>query len=144
MRYGIGAARFAGSTFDPTSSYRGAAVFDFFAEQGLTVDFLREVSQHQVGLLADTFTALDLAPAIARLDDSIDLGRRGGFLSIHAPDAGALSAALLERGARTDARSSVLRFGPAPYHADGQLVAAMEALGDVVGQARALGRSQSG
>ena len=133
VRYGKGAARFAGSTFDPTSSYRGAAVFGFFAAQGLTVDVLREVSQHQVGLLADTFRALDLAPGIARLDDSIDLWRRGGFLSIHAPEAGALSAALLERGVRTDVRGSVLRFGPAPYHSDAQLVEAMQALGDVVG-----------
>lgn len=131
LRYGDGAARFAGSTFDPTSAYRGAEVFEFFLDQGLTADFLREVSQHQIGLLADTFEALDLDPRQAGLD-SIALEDRAGFLSIRAPEAGALSAALLERGVRTDSRGSVLRFGPAPYHTDEQLVAAMRALGDVV------------
>lgn len=60
--YGVGPARFAGSTYDPTSHYRGAAVMDFFQEEGLTPDFLREVSEHQVGLLADTFRSLDLDP----------------------------------------------------------------------------------
>ena len=130
--YGRGAARFAGSTYDPTSQYRGAAVRDFFDEQGLTVDFLREVSQHQVGLLADTFLGLDLDPAVARLDSDAPMERRGGFLALHAPDAGALSAALLERGVRSDARGSVLRFGPAPYLSDAQIVRAMETLGEVV------------
>lgn len=129
--YGAGAARFAGSTFDPTSHYRGAAVFDFFAEQGLDVAFLRAVSQHQVGLLAETFRALDLDPAVVRLDDA-PLGNRGGFLALRAADAAALGAGLLERGVRTDWRGPWLRFGPAPYLADAQLVAAMEALGEVV------------
>ena len=46
VRYGAGAARFAGSTYDPTSVYRAASVMDFFSEQGLTPEFLREVSQH--------------------------------------------------------------------------------------------------
>ena len=58
-----GADRFAGATYDPTSHYRAAAVFDFFREQGLTPALLREVSQHQIGLLAAAFDALDLDPA---------------------------------------------------------------------------------
>ena len=32
--YGEGAARWAGATYDPTSHYRAARVFDFFAAQG--------------------------------------------------------------------------------------------------------------
>ena len=40
---------------------------------------------------------------------------------------------LLERGVRTDYRNTVLRFGPAPYLSDAQLVDAMEMLADVVG-----------
>jgi kynureninase len=130
VRYGQGAARFAGSTFDPTSCYRGAAVFDFHAEQGLAAPFLREVSLHQVGLLADRFRALDLDPAVARLDDVAPQGR-GGFLAIRATDAAALGVALLERGVRTDWRGPWLRFGPAPYLSDAQLEAAMDALGEV-------------
>ena len=62
---------------------------------------------------------------------AVPLSARGGFLSIHADDAGALRSALLERGVRTDARGSVLRFGPAPYHTDAQLVDAMRMLGEV-------------
>jgi len=126
------AARFAGSTYDPTSAYRAAEVLDFFAAQGLGPDFLREVSQHQVGLLADTFRALDLDPAVVRLHADVPLERRAGFLALEAPDAGGLYARLLERGVRTDYRDTVLRFGPAPYLSDAQLLDAMEALADVV------------
>ena len=41
--YGEGPARFAGATYDPTSHYRAAAVFDFFEKRGLTPALLREV-----------------------------------------------------------------------------------------------------
>ncbi len=71
VAYGRGGARFAGSTYDPTSHYRGAEVFDFFAEQGLTPTFLRAVSQHQVGLLASGFDALDLPPALIDRDRAL-------------------------------------------------------------------------
>ncbi len=136
--YGRGAGRFAGSTFDPTSQYRGAAVLDFFEEEGLTVEFLREVSQHQVGLLVDTFLGLELDPSLVRLDAEVPLSRRGGFLALHSPQAGALTTALLEHGVRTDARGSVLRIGPAPYLSDAQIVEAMETLGEVVSRGRGL------
>ena len=36
VAYGQGGDRFAGATYDPTSHYRAAAVFDFFREHGLT------------------------------------------------------------------------------------------------------------
>ncbi|HYU00700.1 MAG TPA: hypothetical protein VEK85_10005, partial [Gemmatimonadales bacterium] len=50
--YGFGPDRFAGATYDPTSHYRGAAVFEFFEQHDLTPTLLREVSQHQIRLLA--------------------------------------------------------------------------------------------
>jgi len=132
VRYGAGEARFAGSTYDPTSAYRGAEVMDFFAGEGLTPDFLRRVSQHQVGLLTDTFRALDLDPAIVKLHAEVPLPQRGGFLALEAPDAGGLYARLLERGVRTDYRDTVLRFGPAPYLSDAQIVESMARLAEVV------------
>ena len=132
VRYGKGFARFAGSTFDPTSHYRGAAVLDFFEEQGLAPELLREVSQHQIGLLVDTFEALDLDPAVVRVADEVELEQRGGFLALRAVDADALSGGLRERGVSTDFRGDVLRFGPAPYLSDAQIVEAVEALGEVV------------
>ena len=45
MAYGQGGDRFAGATYDPTSHYRAAAVFDFFRARGLTPPLLREVSR---------------------------------------------------------------------------------------------------
>lgn len=132
VRYATGAARFAGATFDPTSAYRGAAVLDFFAAQGLTPAFLREVSRHQVGLLIDTFRELDLDPRVVRLLGEVPADRRGGFLALAAPEAGRFCAALKERGVMTDSRGATLRFGPAPYLCDDQLTAAMRALADVV------------
>jgi selenocysteine lyase/cysteine desulfurase len=129
--YGRGSARFAGSTFDPTSHYRGAAVMDFFREHGLTPDFLRTVSEHQVGLLAATFLRLNLDSRVVHLDETVGMEDRGGFLSLHAPQAGRLCAVLKERGVQTDARGEILRFGPAPYLSDEQIVEAMQVLGDV-------------
>lgn len=130
--YGGGSLRFAGATFDPTSHYRGAAVMDFFEAQDLTPDFLRAVSRHQVGLLASTFRSLSLDARVASLDQTVPMEDRAGFLALEAPDAATLSRDLLARGVRTDVRGRYLRFGPAPYLSDAQLVGAMEALGDVI------------
>lgn len=132
VAYGRDGDRFAGATYDPTSHYRAAAVFDFFGEQGLTPALLRAVSQAQVGALASAFDALDLDPALVTRDRGIPLTEIGGFLALRSPHAVALSRALRERGVMTDARGDALRFGPAPYLADAQLLDAMAALGEVV------------
>ena len=129
--YGTGADRFAGSTYDPTSHYRAAEVFDFFEQQGLDPAFLREVSQHQVGRLAERFDALDCDPAVVTRDRTVPLGQIGGFLALRAPRAAELSAALRARGVLTDARGDALRFGPAPYLSDAQLDDAMAMLSEV-------------
>jgi kynureninase len=127
--YGAGAARFAGATYDPTSHYRAAAVFDFFEQQGLNPTALREVSQHQVGLLAREFDALDLDPNVIDRDRrSPPLESIGGFLSLRAPRAEAISRALRERGVWVDYRGESLRLGPAPYVSDDQLRGALVAL----------------
>src|SRR5829696_7275725 len=57
--YGPGAQRFAGATYDPTSHYRAARVFRFFADQGLTPDLLRQSYLHQLDVLTRTFDALE-------------------------------------------------------------------------------------
>lgn len=130
--YGDGPARWAGSTYDPTSHYRAACVFDFFEREGLTSAFLRALSRHQVGLLAGRFDALDVDPRLVTRDRSTPLDGIGGFLSLESPRAAELSSRLRARGVLTDCRGDLLRFGPAPYLSDAQLEAAMAALGDVV------------
>jgi kynureninase len=130
VAYGSGPARFAGATYDFTSHYRAAAVFAFFEAQGLTATRLREVSQHQVGLLAQHFDALEIDPRLIRRDRSVPLTRIGGFLALRTPHAAALYDGLRQRGVTSDYRGELLRLGPAPFLADRQLEDAVAALGE--------------
>jgi kynureninase len=128
--YGDGPARFAGATYDPTSHYRAASVFDFFETRGLTPALLREVSQHQVGLLIERFDALDLDPKVIGRDRSVALRDIGGFLVLQTLRAGEICRALHDCGVYTDYRAGILRVGPAPYLADAQIEEAMRLLAD--------------
>ena len=110
-----GPARFAGATYDPVSHYRASEVFRFFVEMSLAPPLLREVSRHQVALLADGFDALDLPTHVITRDRDTPLERIGGFLALRAPRAGDICRALKERGVFTDYRGDILRLGPAPY-----------------------------
>ena len=132
VEYGPGAAAFGGATYDPTSHYRAARVFDFFVEHGLTSQLLREISRHQVGLLARCFDGLDLPGEVLRRSTETPLEMIAGFLALESPRAQEISSRLLERGVTSDARGRFLRLGPAPYLADLQLKRAIEILGEVV------------
>lgn len=123
--------RFAGATYDPTSHYRAAAVFGYFQERRLDPAFLREVSQHQIGLLRDAFDELDVDPALVRRDRSVPLQCLGGFLALHSPRAASIHLGLKKRGVFTDFRGPILRLGPAPYLSDVQLEEAVSILGEV-------------
>jgi kynureninase len=131
VTYAEGAERWAGATYDPTSHYRAARVFDFFAKESLTPERLREISRGQVRLLADRFDDLDLDPDVLARDRSLPLERVGGFLALRSPRAGVLSERLRRRGVLTDFRGEILRMGPAPYLSDAQLEQAMVELGKV-------------
>jgi kynureninase len=128
VAYGHGAVRYAGATYDPTSHYRAARVFDFFADQGLTPARLREISLHQTTQLA---TLLDEIPGLER--DRAPRTEFGGFLSLRTPRAAELRARLAERGVTTDSRGEHLRLGPAPYLSDTQLDNAVAILADLFG-----------
>jgi kynureninase len=132
VRYDRGDQRFAGATYDPTSHYRAAEVFDFFAEHHLTPELLRQVSQHQVGLLARFLDESDLDQAVIRRDHDIPIEQLGGFLALHSPHAESLHHLLLERGVLTDYRDQRLRFGPAPYLSDTQLEESIALLAEAV------------
>ena len=116
VEYGPGPARFAGATYDFTSHYRGAAVFKFFEEQKLTPDKLRELNQHQIGILANGM--------IPHLHDI------GGFLAIEMEHPAVVQETLRKQEVWTDYRGNTLRLGPAPYLSDDQINEAVEALRD--------------
>ena len=130
--YGKGASRFAGATYDPTSHYRAAEVFDFFEEMDLTPQLLRGVSQHQVGFLARAFDDLDADPRVITRDRGVDLAGIAGFLVLESPHAPDICGRLRKRGVYVDYREQNLRLGPAPYVSDAQLADAVAKLGDII------------
>jgi kynureninase len=131
ISYPAGAAAFAGATYDPTSHYRAAAVFDFHAAQGLTADRLRVISVHHVGVLKDAIAALDLDSSKARVVE-MPAERRAGFLAVRSPLAGDLVRALRKEAVFADSRGDILRLGPAPYISDEQLQQAAAKLSRVI------------
>ena len=135
VAYGAPSSRFASGTYDPASAYRGARVFGFFEDQGLTPALLHETYQHQLGVLAATFDELDLPPEVLGRDRDVPIAELGGFLSLRTPHAGEVRATLGERGVLTDSRADLLRVGPAPYLSDAQLVAGMRTIGEVAAAA---------
>jgi kynureninase len=121
VEYPRGGARFAGSTYDPTSHYRAARVFDFWADKGLTPNDLRE------RYLAQTTR---LAGGLAELGLAVDQDREpfGGFVAVEVADAEGVSGRLADEGVFTDSRGRHLRLGPAPYVTDDQLEEALRVL----------------
>jgi kynureninase len=115
-QYSSGGQRFAGATYDPTSHYRAARVFDFFDAQGLTPHVLRGISLHQTTLIAERLG----------LDEPRE--HFGGFVALSTPRAAEYRDALLAERVHTDTRGDVLRLGPAPYVSDAQLHGALDAL----------------
>ncbi|MBO0841173.1 MAG: aminotransferase class V-fold PLP-dependent enzyme, partial [Sciscionella sp.] len=132
VAYPAGADRFAGATYDPTSNFRAAKVFDFFAEHELTPTFLHRVYQHQIRFLADRFDDIGAPIEVIDRDRSVPLANCGGFLALRSRYANRLRALLAERGVAVDSRGDYLRLGPAPYLSDEQLAAAVQVLGEVL------------
>jgi kynureninase len=132
VTYGSGATRFAGATYDPTSHYRAARVFDFFEQRALSPEFLRSVSLHQTALLARLVDELELPDSVVRRDRDTSREAFGGFIALECPQAESVARRLANEGVLTDARGRFLRLGPAPYLSDAQLEAAVERLADVV------------
>jgi kynureninase len=131
VRYGSGAARFAGATYDPTAHYRAAAVFRFHQDLQLTPARLREISRHQVALLEREIRAFDIDPSVAAIVE-LDAEHRAGFLAVETRYAADAVRALRAQDVFADARGSALRLGPAPYLSDGQLQIAAARLGEIM------------
>jgi kynureninase len=120
-----GAQRFAGSTFDPTSFLRARSVARFFDEQGLTVPALRACSLRQTERLLSRVERLQGVTIATPREPA----RRGGFVALRTPRAGALVTALRAEGIYTDSRGDSLRLGPAPYVTDDEIDLATDVLG---------------
>lgn len=131
VRYGPGAAAFAGATYDPTAHYRAAAVFAFHEQQGLTPQRLRAISQRQVARLKSGVEGLGLDARVLRIEPMPD-ERRAGFLALRTARSQDIARALRARGVMTDARGDILRLGPAPYLDDRQLDDGVGALADAI------------
>lgn len=128
--YGKGQSAFAGSTYDPTSHYRAAEVFDFFERHNLSDTRLREISQYQVKALWQGIESMGLAQACLALP-SHTLTQNAGFLSLTTAKANEWVAELGHRGILCDSRGDQLRFGPAPYLSKGQLDNALNVVEDL-------------
>jgi kynureninase len=126
VEYGPGPARFAGATYDFTSHYRGAAVFKFFEQHGLTPKELRILSQRQIEVLV---SALGIETEVA-------LHETGGFLALRTRDTPRVHEALKERDIATDFRGDTLRLGPAPYVTEEQLDQAANVIRDITASPR--------
>ncbi|MBE0370652.1 aminotransferase class V-fold PLP-dependent enzyme [Pseudoalteromonas aurantia] len=130
VRYGVGSSAFDGSTYDPTSHYRAAAVFDFFAQQQLTPSKLRAVSQQQILYLANGIKSQPKLNAHFEFS-SHSLTHNAGFLALTTPVAAQWVSALATQGVQCDSRGNQLRLGPAPYITTQQLEQAIEKIDKV-------------
>ncbi|OHU84911.1 MULTISPECIES: kynureninase [Pseudoalteromonas] len=131
--YGPGSSAFDGATYDPSSHYRAAAVFDFFTEQQLTPEKLRAINQQQIAQLKNGIAAVPkLAKAFTLAAHPLE--NNGGFLALTTHNASQWVAKLHECGIQTDSRGSQLRLGPAPYISEAQINQALNIMEDIVGQ----------
>jgi kynureninase len=124
-------ARFAGATYDPTSHYRAARVFDFHDAHGFTPDRLRALSLDQLDRLVgalEAHRATTPSTSFPALPTRESLRGGGAFLVLETPRAGELVRALRTEGVYADHRGDKLRLGPAPYITGDQLDRAADLL----------------
>lgn len=132
VNYGRGQGAFSGSTYDPTSHYRAAAVFDFFNQQGLTAQLLATINKQQVSRLWQGIESLNIPTNILVLPEH-DIQDNAGFLSLTTPHAEKWVKLLGSKGIQTDSRGNQLRLGPAPYVSNAQIDFALNEIEQLAG-----------
>lgn len=130
--YGPNHWQFAGSTYDPISHYRAASVMDFFRDMKYTPIKLREISLYQIKMLADEFDKAGLPEDLIYRRKDLHLEEFGGFIVFYTNYAKEITAELRKRNIFVDYRGENLRFGPAPYLSNRQLIDAISALKEIV------------
>jgi kynureninase len=129
VSYGEGGRRFAGATFDASASYRAKAVMDHWDRLGLTVPALHTMYQAQTRRIIDRLSAR--APDLPLVSSTEDQ-RRGGFVTVRHARASEAVARLRERGVLVDARSDLLRVGPAPYLLDEEIDRGVDIISETI------------
>jgi kynureninase len=132
VTYGQGGLRFFGATFDPSGLYRGVWTTRWMEQMKLDVPTLRAQSLLATTLMIARFHELELARRGLRLATPEAPERRGGFISLRTPKAGALAERLRHAGVHTDHRGELLRFGPGPYTLAWEIDQGMETLAALV------------
>lgn len=132
VSYGSAENRFAGATYDPVSHYRAVEVFDFFKEKKLTPQRLRDISQHQIGLLMRRFDDADFDHRVIKKLSTYGLQTTAGFFALQSKYAKKIQRLLVKHDIYTDVRADLLRLGPAPYLSDQQLEKAMDCLQNII------------
>jgi kynureninase len=105
--------RFLGATFDPSGLYRLAAVFDWFAREGITVEQVHSHAQALMARFAEGVEALRIE-GLRRTDLITPLGdgvEQGNFLTYRTPRADEIKTRLAELQIHCDHRGDRLRFG---------------------------------
>ena len=120
VSYGQGQAAFSGSTYDPTSHYRAAAVFEFFDQQDLSIRRLADLNKQQIKRLWQGIESLNLDGTVLALPQH-NIEDNAGFLSLTSPYACDWVNLLKDRGIHCDSRGNKLRLGPAPYVSNDQI-----------------------
>jgi len=108
VAYGRGGARFLGATFDPSGLYRLNAVMRWLSSIGEDCATMTD----RCAALQETFLAqagMSSVPAWHVIEP--DPARRGRFLALRTPRAGAIDQALKQKGVIVDHRGDILRIG---------------------------------
>jgi kynureninase len=105
--------RFLGATFDPSGLYRLAAVFDWLAHDGITVE---QVHLHAQALMARFLKGIEAVhiEGLRPTDLITPFGsnaEHGNFLAFWTPRAGEIEAKLASAHVHCDHRGDRLRFG---------------------------------
>ena len=115
VSYGSNFQRFLGATFEPTPLYRANAVMDWMDAKNLSVENLRTQAKLQTELLISAFDESSLNEKGFSVASPRDSELRANFVSFEHKNATEICTMLGQNGLRTDARSTLLRLGPAPY-----------------------------
>ena len=100
ISYDTGNMRFSGATYDPSSQFRAARVVDFFREQQLSGEKLRDQYQAQLAYMQAQFLTLHCAPEQLKLLHDVPATQRGGFLALQSPKASEICVELHKAGDR--------------------------------------------